>query len=774
MIEIIERLAVDFRGVRAGPRRQPQGRRSIASIATRASRTNKTPLKTHVAAMFPVPRPAEASGRGPVLRGRARLGLGRRRHVRARHVRSCRPCANTSPPTIAGCARSSNRRASAARSARSMASSCSACRAGFPKDHAGGRVPEVPAVPRRPRVPGRVRHQPALLSAGVAAASSGRSRRSTRFLNEPLARQSGEQSGSATAALHSGHVSLSRSTVTVAFRRPSTSRSAPTRPARPSARRSRRGWRRWPPRRIEIPLVIGGKDVRTGTTEPIGDAARSSPRARRLSQGHAASTSVQAIDAARAAHREWSRWSFDDRAAVLLKAAELLTTTWRDTINAATMLGQSKTVFQAEIDAACEIIDFWRFNVHYAPGTARRAADQRSHDVEPARVPRARGVRLRGHAVQLHVDRRQPADRAGADGQHRRLEAGVERDVLGALPDAAARGGRAAARRHQLRRRRRRDDLERAAVAPRISPACTSPAAPTSSTSMWKTIGASMAALPLLSAHRRRNRRQGLHHRAPVGRSGGARGRRSCAAASSSRDRSARPSAASTSRARSGATSAIAWSAMIDDIKMGDVQDFRNFMGAVIDKRAFEKITGLHRRARGRRDDRRRRRVRRQHAATSSARRSSKRRTRLIGCSARRSSARSSPPTSTTIDQWAETLELVDRDLAVRADRRGVRAGSAGDRRGGVGAARMRPATSTSTTSRPARSSVSSRSAARAASGTNDKAGSKLNLVRWVSARTVKENFNPPRDYRYPFMDASRVEPNRERQRQRRCSSAPD
>ena len=69
----------------------------------------------------------------------------------------------------------------------------------------------------------------------------------------------------------------------------------------------------------------------------------------------------------------------DDRAAVLLKAAELLTTTWRDTVNAATMLGQSKTAFQAEIDSACEIIDFWRFNAHYGRNcsTSSRSATTR-------------------------------------------------------------------------------------------------------------------------------------------------------------------------------------------------------------------------------------------------------------------------------------------------------------------------------------------------------------------------------------------------------------
>ena len=153
-------------------------------------------------------------------------------------------------------------------------------------------------------------------------------------------------------------------------------------------------------------------------------------RARRLAQGHARSTSTLAIDAAREAQREWANWPWEDRAAVFLKAAELLATTWRATLNAATMLGQSKTAFQAEIDSACELIDFWRFNPHYA---------QELYDEQPLSdhtmwnqldYRAARGIRLRGDAVQLHVDRRQSPDGAGADGQHGDLEAGVERDAL--------------------------------------------------------------------------------------------------------------------------------------------------------------------------------------------------------------------------------------------------------------------------------------------------------------------------------------------------------
>ena len=113
--------------------------------------------------------------------------------------------------------------------------------------------------------------------------------------------------------------------------------------------------------RADIPCVIGGKDVRTGRT-----ATAVMPHAYRhvLADVHLAGPDeVQAaVDAAAAAWQEWSRWPWEDRVAVFLRAAELLAGPWRDTLNAATMLGQSKTAHQAEIDAACELIDFWRFN----------------------------------------------------------------------------------------------------------------------------------------------------------------------------------------------------------------------------------------------------------------------------------------------------------------------------------------------------------------------------------------------------------------------------
>src|SRR5262245_55317513 len=106
--------------------------------------------------------------------------------------------------------------------------------------------------------------------------------------------------------------------------------------------------------RIDLPIIIGGREIRTGrTTHAL------MPHAHRhvLADTHQAGEAEiqQAIDASLAARHDWAALPWEERAAIFLKAAELLTTTWRATLNAATMLGQSKTVFQAEIDSACEL-----------------------------------------------------------------------------------------------------------------------------------------------------------------------------------------------------------------------------------------------------------------------------------------------------------------------------------------------------------------------------------------------------------------------------------
>jgi 1-pyrroline-5-carboxylate dehydrogenase len=115
---------------------------------------------------------------------------------------------------------------------------------------------------------------------------------------------------------------------------------------------------------IEIPLVIGGKEVRTGNT---AKAVCPHDHKHVLATYHQAGEKEvgMAIEASRKAWREWSEMPWEQRAAIFLKAAELLAGPMRATANAATMLNQSKTAFQAEIDSACELIDFYRFNPYY-------------------------------------------------------------------------------------------------------------------------------------------------------------------------------------------------------------------------------------------------------------------------------------------------------------------------------------------------------------------------------------------------------------------------
>ncbi len=196
---------------------------------------------------------------------------------------------------------------------------------------------------------------------------------------------------------------------------------------------------------LELTATIGGEQRMGGG--PRIDVVQ--PHNHRAVLGVLGSATQQdtrdALAAAREAAPAWRKLSFDDRAAILLRAADLLTGPWRAKLNAATMLGQSKTVHQAEIDAACELADFWRFNVAFARRLLAEQPASSPRRLEPHRPPAAGGVRLRDHPVQLHRDRGQPAHRARADGQRRAVETLPHAELRRAPDDAAARRSRPAA-----------------------------------------------------------------------------------------------------------------------------------------------------------------------------------------------------------------------------------------------------------------------------------------------------------------------------------------
>ncbi len=136
---------------------------------------------------------------------------------------------------------------------------------------------------------------------------------------------------------------------------------APESPERESLRQA---LRQMESETLEIPAIIGGEAVKTGNLDPC---VMPHDHQHVLANVHLCGEqeSRQAIQAAAQAWPAWAAMSWQDRAAIFLKAADLLAGPWRDRLNGATILGQSKTVYQAEIDAACEMIDFWRFNCHY-------------------------------------------------------------------------------------------------------------------------------------------------------------------------------------------------------------------------------------------------------------------------------------------------------------------------------------------------------------------------------------------------------------------------
>jgi 1-pyrroline-5-carboxylate dehydrogenase len=498
---------------------------------------------------------------------------------------------------------------------------------------------------------------------------------------------------------------------------------------------------------VDIPLVIGGREVRTGDTSP---SVMPHDHKHVLGNYHRATAAnvSQAIAAARDARVEWANWAWEDRAAVFLRAAELLATTWRATLNAATMLGQSKTIFQAEIDSACELIDFWRFNPAYA---------QELYDEQP----------LSNHMMWNQLD-------------YRPLEGFVYAvtpfnftSIAGNLPTAPALMGNTVlwkpASSAMLSAHYIMKLLEEAGLPPGVINLVAGDAAVisdvalahrdlagvhfTGSTSvfntMWKTIGASMG-------------RYATYPRI-VGETGG----KDFIVAHPSAD----PQALAVAIARGGfeyqgqkcsAASRVyvprsLWPdvrdrvvGMIDEMKMGDPRDFRNFMGAVIDKRAFEKIGEYVTDARS-------------NAKIIAGGKVDGKNGYFIsptlveakdpGCRLLCEEIFGPVVTAYSYDdsRWDETLEIIDRTSpyaltgAVFAnDRRAVRQATM---------ALRNAAGNFYVNDKPTGAVVGQQPFGGArGSGTNDKAGSKLNLVRWVSARSIKETFSPPTDYRYPFM----------------------
>jgi 1-pyrroline-5-carboxylate dehydrogenase len=501
---------------------------------------------------------------------------------------------------------------------------------------------------------------------------------------------------------------------------------------------------------LDVPLVIGGKEVRTGDTF---DAVEPHHRSHVLATVHKGDTAEveRAIAAAAGAWESWSRLPWEERAAVLLRASELLAGPWRATLNAATMLGQSKTVHQAEIDSACELIDFWRFNVRYMT---------RIYEEQPLSSP---GVwnRIEYRPLEGFVFAVTPFNFTA---------------IAGNLPTSAALMGNtvvwkpastAAYSAHFLMKL-----LEEAGLPPGVinlvygsgaavgDPALASPDLAgihfTGSTDvfhgMWKTVGANI--------DRYRN------YPRIVGETGG-------------KDfilahRSADVDAVATAIVRgsfeyqgqkcSAASRVFApaslWPQLrerladeVAGLRMGDVADFGNFVGAVIDGSSFAT----------------------QRSAIEEARASGSKASVLVG--GRTDDAEgwfveptvieTSDPDFRTMreelfgpvvtafvfddDRYEDTLDLIDRGAPY-----GLTGAVFARERAAVETAAQRlryAAGNFYVNDKPTGAVVGQQPFGGArASGTNDKAGSMWNLIRWVSPRTIKETFVPPTNYRYPYL----------------------
>ncbi|HEV8454897.1 MAG TPA: L-glutamate gamma-semialdehyde dehydrogenase, partial [Gemmatimonadales bacterium] len=459
-----------------------------------------------------------------------------------------------------------------------------------------------------------------------------------------------------------------------------------------------------------------------------------------------------AVKAATEAQRDWGQWRFEDRAAVFLRAAELLATTHRQLLNATTMLGQSKTAFQAEIDSACELIDFLRFNVHYAeriyreqpessPGVWNRM-DHRPlegfvYAITPFNFTAIGGNLPTAPALMGNAVVWKPAATAMLSNWHffkLLQEAGLPPGVINFLPGNSI-------------------EVSETLLAERQLAGIHFTGSTAVFQSLWRSV-----------AH---NLERYAGYPRIVGETGG----KDFILAHSSADVDALAvgivrGAYEYQGQKCSAASRVyvpdtLWPAvrdrvvgMIEDIRVGDVADFRNFMGAVIDRRAFTKL--------------------RDHL--EAAKRDSGVKI-LAGGGADDSVGFFVQPTLLQVEdpvyrlmceelfgpvltayvypatRWHETLTLVDQTspyaLTGAVFARDRRALAEADR------ALRNAAGNYYINDKPTGAVVGQQPFGGArASGTNDKAGSVLNLLRWVSPRSIKETLSPPKDYRYPFMQA--------------------
>jgi 1-pyrroline-5-carboxylate dehydrogenase len=501
---------------------------------------------------------------------------------------------------------------------------------------------------------------------------------------------------------------------------------------------------------VEIPCVVGGQRVTTGKVREVVMPHRHKHVVARF---HAADpdTAERAIRAAVDARREWSAMRWEARAAVLLRAAELLAGPWRMRINASTMHGQSKTCHQAEIDAACEMIDFFRFNASYA---------QQLYQMQPKSAPGMWNMSelrpLEGFVFALT-----PFNFTAIGGNLPTAPAVMGNTVVWKPAESQL---LSAWRTFQL--------LEEAGFPPGVinfipglahdktNIILDHPALAgvhfTGSTDVFRMMWRRVAD----NIDRYKN------YPRLVGETGG----KDFILAHPSAD----PKAVATAIIRGGyeyqgqkcsAASRIyvaqsVWKQMKDELvseigtlKVGDVSDFSNFMGAVIKKSAFDK-----------------------HAAAIAEARETKGMKVLAGGTCDDREGWFVQPTLLQTDDpnvrhmrdeffgpivtlhvyadaaWDDTLKLVDR-TSPYALTGGI---FARDRAAIVEATHaLRDAAGNFyINDKPTGAVVGQQPFGGArASGTDDKAGSPLNLLRWVAARTLKETFVPPTDYRYPFLD---------------------